>query len=383
MRKILRLLAALFAVAACAVASALAQTYPSRPIRLVVPFAAGGPADFLGRVIGQKLGEALGQQIVVDNRPGANTILGAQAVARADPDGYTLLMAIDGTLVMNPFLYGKLPYDAVKDFEPISLIALVPSAFVANNAVPAKTLPELVAQEKAKPGTYLIGSSTPTTQVGIELLNMLAGIKFGIVPYKGGSTQVTGLLGGEIPIGVESFNVALPLYRAGQLKVLAVMTPARMTLAPEITPIAEIYPDYNLGIWQSIVAPAGTPREVIDKLGAAIKVVLSDRELRQKILNAGIEPAFSNSPQEFAAFVRAQAEMRSKVIRAIGLNLTKTGRVGLAKQPVAFDPRMRRNWPPDFEKRSHCGQTVERPIAESLKMDVHQSRGVCRRSGGK
>ena len=321
MRKILRLIAALFAVAACVVASALAQTYPSRPIRLVVPFAAGGPADFLGRVIGQKLGEALGQQIVVDNRPGANTILGAQAVARADPDGYTLLMAIDGTLVMNPFLYGKLPYDAVKDFEPISLIALVPSAFVANNAVPAKTLPELVAQEKAKPGTYLIGSSTPTTQVGIELLNMLAGIKFGIVPYKGGSTQVTGLLGGEIPIGVESFNVALPLYRAGQLKVLAVMTPARMTLAPEITPIAEIYPDYNLGIWQSIVAPAGTPREVIDKLGAAIKVVLSDQELRQKILNAGIEPAFSNSPQEFAAFVRAQAEMRSKVIRAIGLKL--------------------------------------------------------------
>jgi tripartite-type tricarboxylate transporter receptor subunit TctC len=312
-------LALLFA--ALGVTAAAAQTYPSRPIRLVVPFAAGGPADFLGRVLGQKLGERLGQQIVVDNRPGANTILGAQAVARADPDGYTLLMAIDGTLVMNPFLYSKLPYDASKDFEPISLIAFVPSAFVANNGVPAKTLPELITQEKAKPGTYLIGSSTPTTQVGIELLNMLAGIKFGIVPYKGGSTQVTGLLGGEIPIGVESFNVALPLYRAGQLKVLAVMTPARLSLAPEITPIGEIYPGYDLGIWQSIVAPAGTSREVIGRLSAAIKAVLSDQDLRQKILNAGIEPAFSNSPQEFAAFVRAQAETRSKVIRAIGLKL--------------------------------------------------------------
>ncbi len=320
MRLFLYLIAVVFA-ASCGSTTAPAQPYPSRPIRLVVPFAAGGPADFLGRVIGQKLGEALGQQIVIDNRPGANTIIGAQAVARAEPDGYTLLMAIDGTLVMNPFLYSKLPYDPSKDFEPISLIAFVPSAFVANNAVPAKTLPELIAQEKAKPGTYLIGSSTPTTQVGIELLNMLAGVKFGIVPYKGGSTQVTGLLGGEIPIGVESFNVALPLYRANQLKVLAVMTPVRLSLAPEIPPIGEIYPDYDLGIWQSIVAPAGTSREAIDKLGATIKAVLSDPELRQKILNAGIEPAFSNSPQELAAFVRSQAETRSKVIRAIGLML--------------------------------------------------------------
>src|SRR5499427_6229072 len=269
------------------VAVATAQPYPTRQITLVVPFAPGGPADFLGRLIGQKMSEDLGQQIVVDNRPGANTIIGAQAVARADPDGYTLLMAIDGTLVMNPFLYSKLPYDASKDFEPISLIAFVPSAFVANNGVPAKTLPELVAQEKAKPGTYLIGSSTPTTQVGIELLNMLAGIKFGIVPYKGGSTQVTGLLGGEIPIGVESFNVALPLYRAGRLKILAVMTPARLSLAPEIPPISEIYPGYDLGIWQSIVAPAGTAPATIDKLGATIKAVMSDEDLRQKIRNAG------------------------------------------------------------------------------------------------
>src|SRR6202035_1628519 len=166
--------------------AAAAQTYPTRQITLVVPFAPGGPADFLGRLVGQKMSEDLGEQIVVDNRPGANTILGAQAVAKADPDGYTLLMAIDGTLVMNPFLYTKLPYDAVKDFEPISLIALVPSAFVANNAVTAKSVPELVAQEKAKPGTYLIGSSTPTTQVGIELLNMMAGTRFSIVPYKGG-----------------------------------------------------------------------------------------------------------------------------------------------------------------------------------------------------
>jgi len=311
-------LALLFAAGASAAA---AQTYPSRLIRLVVPFAAGGPADFLGRVFGQKLGEALGQQIVVDNRPGANTILAAQAVAKADPDGYTLLMAIDGTLVMNPFLYGKLPYDAAKDFELISLIAIVPSAFVANNAVPAHTLPDVVAQERAKPGTYLIGSSTPTTQVGIALLNMMAGTSFAIVPYKGGSTQITGILGGEILLGVESINVALPLYRAGQLKILAVTTPGRMTLVPEIASVADAYPGYDLGIWQSIVAPAGTPRAVIDRLSAAIKTVLSDRELREKILAAGIEPALSETPEEFAAFVRSQAQTRAAVIRAIGLKL--------------------------------------------------------------
>jgi tripartite-type tricarboxylate transporter receptor subunit TctC len=317
MRKVLCLLV----IMTVAYGAAFAQPYPSRSIRLVVPFAPGGPADFLGRVISQKLGEVLGQQIVIDNRPGANTIIGAQAAARAEPDGHTLLMAIDGTLVMNPFLYRKLPYDPFRDFEPISLIAFVPSAFVANNGVRAETLPELIAQEKAKPGTYLIGSNTPTTQVGIELLNILAGIKFSIVPYKGGSTQVTGLLAGDILIGVDSFNVTLPLYRARRLKVLAVMTPARLSLAPEIPTIREIYPDYDLGIWQSIVAPAGTPGEALDKLSAAIKAVLSDQELRQKIINAGIEPTFSNSPPEFAAFVRTQAETRSRLIRAIGLTL--------------------------------------------------------------
>src|SRR5436853_4948131 len=155
-----------------------AQTYPSRQITLVVPFAPGGPADFLGRLVGQKLSEDLGQQIVVDNRPGANTIIGAQAVAKTNPDGYTLLMAIDGTLVMNPFLYSKLAYDPFKDFVPISLIALVPSALVANINTPVNSIRELVDQEKAKPGTFQIGISTPTSQVNVGLLNMMAVTNF-------------------------------------------------------------------------------------------------------------------------------------------------------------------------------------------------------------
>ena len=212
-------LACAAALLALSVPAATAQSYPSRQITLVVPFAPGGPADFLGRLIGQKMGEDLGQQVVIDNRPGANTIIGAQAVAKALPDGYTLLMAIDGTLVMNPFLYSKLAYDPFKDFVPVSLVALVPSAVVGNVSIPVNSIKELVEKEKAKPGTFQIGVSTPTSQVNVGLLNMMAGTNFTMVPYRGGTTQITGILAGDIPLGMESINVSLPLWRDNKLKI--------------------------------------------------------------------------------------------------------------------------------------------------------------------
>ena len=310
--------AALFALF---VSAAAAQTYPARQITLLIPFAPGGPADFLGRLIGQKMSDDLSQQIVVDNRPGANTIIGAQAVAKAAPDGYTLLMAIDGTLVMNPFLYSKLAYDPFKDFAPISLIALVPSALVGNINVPVNSIRELVEQEKAKPGTFQIGISTPTSQVNVGLLNMMAGTHFSIVPYRGGTTQITGILAGDIPFGMESINVALPLWRDKKVKILGLVSAQRLSLAPEIPTIAETFPGYDLGIWQSIVAPAGTPREVVLKLHGSIRKVLAMPEVREKLLTAGIEPTSSNTPEEFAAFIRAQADTRATVIQAIGMKL--------------------------------------------------------------
>src|SRR2546429_5898833 len=230
----------------------LAQTYPSRQITLVVPFAPGGPADFLGRLVGQKMSEDLGQQIVVDNRPGANTIIGAQAVAKAAPDGYTLLMAIDGTLVMNPFLYSKLAYDPFKDFVPVSLIALVPSAVVGNINIPVNSIRELVEQEKAKPGSFQIGVSTPTSQVNVGLLNQMAGTNFTMVPYRGGTTQITGILAGDVPLGMESINVALPLWRDKKVQSLGPVGAQRLSLAPDIPAIAETFAGYDLGIWQSI-----------------------------------------------------------------------------------------------------------------------------------
>src|SRR5437773_5118351 len=303
------------------VSIAAAQTYPPRQMTLWVRCAPGGPADFVGRLIGLELGEEVGQQIVVDNRPGANTIIGAQAVAKANPDGYTLLMAIDGTLVMNPFLYSKLAYDPFKDFSPISLIALVPSALVGNINVPVNSIRELVEQEKAKPGTFQIGISTPTSQVNVGLLNMMAGTNFTTIPYRGGTTQITGILAGDIALGMESINVSLPLWREKKVKILGLVNAQRLSLAPELPTIAETFPGYDLGIWQSIVAPADTPRDVVTKLHGSIRKVLAAPDVREKLANAGIEPASSNTPEEFAAFIRSQAETRAKVIQAVGMKL--------------------------------------------------------------
>ena len=315
----LLLLGIALALVSAGAGRAFAQSYPSRQIRLVVPFAAGGPADLLGRVIAEEMSKDLGQQVFVDNRPGANTIIGAELGAKADPDGYTLLMAIDGTLVMNPFLYSKLSYDPFVDFAPITLIARVPSVIEASPGVPANTVRELIELAKTKPGELLMGYSTPTSQVTAELFNMRAGIKLTLVPYRGGATQVTGLLGGEIQLGLESVNVALPFARAGKLKIIALTGGSRISLAPDIPTVAETLPGFDLGIWQSVVAPAKTPPEIVDLLHDEIVAVLSRESVRNKLTTAGVEPTVSESPQEFANFIRAQAEVRSKVIKAVGI----------------------------------------------------------------
>ena len=314
-------LACVGAVIAALASPAYGQTYPSRQITLIVPFAPGGPADFIGRLIGLKLSEDLGQQVVVDNRSGANTIVGAQAVARAKPDGYTLLLAIDGTLVMNPYLYPNLPYDPFKDFVPVTQVAAVPSALTANIKVPANTLKEVIEAEKAKPGTFQIGVSTPTSQVAIGLLNQLAGTNMTMVPYRGGTTQITGLLAGDIPLGHESVNVSLPLYRDKKIKIIALTGTKRLALAPELPIFAETFPGFDLGIWQSVVAPVGTPKEVVDKLHAAIKKVMETQDVRDKFTAAGIEPVVSASPAAFTDFVKSQAETREKVIKQVGIKI--------------------------------------------------------------
>ena len=242
-------------------------------------------------------------------------------MAKAKPDGYTLLLAIDGTLVMNPFMYATLSYDPFKDFVPITLVAAVPSALTANIKNPANTLKEVIDIEKAKPGTFQIGVSTPTSQVAIGLLNQRAGTNMVMVPYRGGTTQITSMMAGDIPLGHESVNVALPLYRADKIKIIALTGQKRLSLAPEIPIIAETFPGFDLGIWQSVVAPAGTPKEIVDKLYAGLKKVMAMPDVRERFTKAGIEPAISDSPESFAAFVRQQADTRSKIIKAVGIKI--------------------------------------------------------------
>jgi tripartite-type tricarboxylate transporter receptor subunit TctC len=300
---------------------ATAQSYPTRSITLIVPFAPGGPADLIGRLLAQKMSEDFGQQVVVDNRSGANTIIGAQALANAKPDGYTLLLAIDGTLVMNPFLYAKLPYDPFKDFQPVSLVALVPSALTANIKVAANTLQEVIDAEKAKPGTFQIGVSTPTSQVAVGLMNMRAGTNMQMIPYRGGTTQITSMLAGDIPLGHESVNVALPLYRDKKIKIIALTGQKRLALAPEIPIVSETIPGFDLGIWQSVVAPAGTPRPIVERLHASISKAMAAPDLRDKLITAGIEPTSSKSPEDFGDFIRNQADVRSKVIKEVGIKI--------------------------------------------------------------
>ena len=301
--------------------TASAQGYPNRPVTMIVPFAPGGPADVLGRLVGQKMSEDIGQQIIIENRPGANTILGAQVAAKAKPDGYTILLAIDGTLVMNQFLYSKLAYDPAMDFDPVALIALIPSALIANLKTPVNTLKDVIDAEKAKPGTFQVGVSTPTSQVAAGLLNMLAGINMTMVNYSGGNTQITGLMAGDIPLGHESVNVSLPLYRDKQIKIIALTGRERSKLAPELPVVAETFPSFDMGIWQSVVVPAGTPKPIVDRLFASLQKAMSAPDLREKLLGAGIEPTISKSSEEFRDFIKTQSEVRSKVIKAIGMKL--------------------------------------------------------------
>jgi tripartite-type tricarboxylate transporter receptor subunit TctC len=300
---------------------AAAQNFPTRPITMIVPFAPGGPADVLGRLIGQKMSEDLGQQVIIDNRPGANTIIGAQAVAKAKPDGYTILLAIDGTLVMNPFLYSKLSYDPFKDFVPIALVAEVPSVLEANIKVPVNSVKDLIELGKAKPGELNVGVSTPTSQVTASLFNMMTGINLVQVPYKGGTTQITSLLAGDIQLGMESANVAIPLWRDNKIKILGLTGGKRLSIVPDIPTVGETLPGFDLGIWQSVVAPAGTPKEIVDRLYGSLAKVMANAEVKQKLLAVGIEPTISKSPEDFGAFIKSQAQTREKVIKAVGMKL--------------------------------------------------------------
>jgi len=308
---------------ACAVVAlpAAAQPYPAKPIRFVVPFPPGGPLDIMGRGIAQKLQEAWGQPVVVDNRPGAGGGIGADLVAKSPGDGYTLLMGAVSTHAINPSLYAKIPYDPQKDFAPVALVAQVPNILVVNPALPVQSVQELIAYARAKPGALSFGSGSTgsTGHLAGELFKTEARVDMVHIPYKGGAPAMQDLLAGQTQLMFDNLANALPQVKAGKLRALAVTTSKRAPAVPDLPTVAESgLPGFDLTTWFGVFVPAGTPRETVAKLNAEIVKALASKELAERLATMGAAPPESNTPERFAAFVRAEAAKYAQVVKSSG-----------------------------------------------------------------
>ena len=323
MRKMLGWFCAL-AVCGASVAAAHAATtataYPVRPIRLIVPYPAGGPTDFVGRTVGQKLSQLVGQQVVVDNRPGAGTVIGSELVARAAPDGYTLLFATGGGTFLTPIMLSKVPYDPVKDFTPVAMLVMSPQVLVAHPSVSANSVAEVVALAKAKPGALnfaSVGTGT-SPHLGGELLQSLAGIKLVHVPYKGTAPAMTDLISGQVHLMFTSMPTVLAHVKAGRLKLLGTGGAKRSAVIPDTPPIAETVPGFGLVTWYSVFAPARTSPAIVTRLNTEIAKVLADPESRDRLAAQGLEPT-TMTPEELGRYSREELARWEKVIRAAGI----------------------------------------------------------------
>ena len=308
---------ALAVVFSCNVA---AQPYPAKPIRFVVPYPAGGPLDTVARLLGQKVSESTKQPVIVDNKPGAGGNIGADAVAKASADGYTILMGAVATHAINPTLYSSIPYDAIKDFVPVTQVASAPNVLVVNPAVPASSVREFIAYAKANPGKLNFGSGSTGSagHLAGELFKTMAGVDMTHVPYKGAAPAMTDLIGGQIQLMFDNLASSLAQVRAGKIKALAVTTAKRSALAPELPTIAESgLPGFDISTWFGIFVPAGTPRDVVERLHGEFTKALAMPDIREKMLVLGAEPVASR-PEEFAAYIRAEADKYTRVIRASG-----------------------------------------------------------------
>jgi len=310
----------LCAALVAALPAAQAQQYPSRPVRFVVPFAPGGSVDTLARTIGPRLADALGQQVVVDNRPGGNGDIGMIIVAKAPPDGYTLLLGYIANLAIAPSLYAKLPFDPQKDYAPITQIATSPNVLTAHPSVPARNLQELIALAKAKPGTVNF-ASTGVASVGHltgELLNNLAGVKMTHVPYKGGGQAIIDLVGGHVQVMFSGFSAAMPHIKSGKIRALAVTGATRSPALADVATIAEQgFPGVEATAWYGMLAPAGTPKAVITRLHGEVVKILKLPDVTQRLGGLGFEIAGS-TPEQFGAYIRSETKKWEKVVKASG-----------------------------------------------------------------
>ncbi len=297
-----------------------ADPYPTRPVRIVVPTGAGGVTDVVARVIAQKLGDRLGQQVIVDNRPGAGGVLGTQIVATAAPDGYTLLLVFPSHAV-NPTLVANLPYDSVKSFAPITLVSVVAPVIVVNAALPVRNVRELIALAKDKPGTINFGSvgSGSLGHLSGELFRAMTGLQVTQVFYKGAPQVMTSLIGGEIQVYfVASMATALPQLKAGRVRALGVGTRERLPFMPDVPPVADTVPGYEVQGWNGMLAPAGTPRAIVDRLNREIVRIVKTPQFAEQFAAEGIVPV-GNTPDEFTRVMIADIAKWAKVIKAAGI----------------------------------------------------------------
>jgi tripartite-type tricarboxylate transporter receptor subunit TctC len=311
---------AIFSMAAAPIGGNAADPYPSKPIKMIVAFNAGGATDIIARIVSQKLSESLGQSVLVDNRPGATGIVGTEMVAKSAPDGYTLLMVTAGTHAINASLFKKLPYDPVKDFVHINLTATAPNILIVNNSVPAKSVKELITLAKEKPGQLTFGSagSGSTLHLSGELFKSMAGVNITHVPYKGGAPAMTDLLGERLTMMFDSISQAVPHIKAGKVRALAVTSAKRSQALPDIPTIAEAgVPGYESIAWFGVVAAANTPKEIVARLNAEINKALADTEVKKKLFELGTEPV-GETPERFTAHVKSEVAKWAKVVEASG-----------------------------------------------------------------
>jgi tripartite-type tricarboxylate transporter receptor subunit TctC len=304
-----------------AVTGAPAQmAFPTKPIRLIVPYPPGGTTDFVAREVGNKLGEGLGAQVVIDNRPGAGTLIGLNLGARAAPDGYTVTFATSAGLAVNPALGVKMPFDPLRDFAPIGLMVYVPYLLVVNPQLPVRNVKELIELAKAQPGKLNFASpgvGTPN-HLGIELLNILAGVKFVHVPYKGGVAAVTDLVAGQVQVLFSGTPQVQTFVKAGRLRVIAVATQKPTRVAPEFPPVADTYPGFDCNTWYGLVVPARTPGALITRLNVELNRALADPGVVQRLLDQGVE-ATPGTPAAFRELIVAETERWRMVIKSAGI----------------------------------------------------------------
>jgi tripartite-type tricarboxylate transporter receptor subunit TctC len=310
----------------CGAAAAQAQSYPSRPITLTVTAAAGGVTDVVARALGQRLSEAWSQQVVIENKGGAAHVLGAQSVAKAAPDGYSLLVAEAGTFVINPTLYakGKLPYDEEKDFAPITSIVRINQALLGHPSLPADNVRDLIALAKQKPGALTYGTAGVGSgpQMNMILFESMAGVKLLPVHYRGATPALTDVIAGHVNLMSVSVSLALPPFRAGQIKIFGIGSSQRLPAAADIPTVAESgLPGYEAATWFGLFATAGTPRDIVLKINAEVRNILADSEFREKFLAPQMFEPTPMTPEEFAQYIKAQRQKWAKVIRAANLKI--------------------------------------------------------------